>query len=124
MAADADMVVVASPGSATDADACFTGLMAGGFHPIAGYQAGGGILGRPNAYPVLVPKTELSQARAYLVAKKLGVPAKDQYEPPVPTSEQFRRVGTALLVMIAFIGVVTVLLIAAQNLMGQPSHSP
>ncbi len=124
MAADAEMVVVASPDSASEADACVAGLLGGGFHPISGYQAGGGALGRPNAYPILVPKRELAQARAYLLAKQLGVPAKDQYEPPVPTSEQFRRVGTAILIMIVFIAVATLLLVVVEKFMGQPVRLP
>jgi hypothetical protein len=115
-----DMIVVCSPGTVAEMDRFVAALAAVGLHPMTAYQApkAGLFEDKPSSYPILVPKTELKQAEAIIRAVNSGVPAKDQYEPPVPTSEQAKRALAAIGLLTLVIVGLTALLLLIQFLSG------
>jgi hypothetical protein len=124
MARAMDMVVVAAPATAAEAEICFNALMEADFRPIAGYQGGapGAADGpTPTSYPVLVPKTEFEGAQAVVRALKAGAPQKDRYE-SVKTSDQLKRGLGALLVMALVVVGCTAVVMLVQSLGGLLHH--
>jgi hypothetical protein len=109
-----DMVVVCSPDTVAETERYVAALSAVGLHPMTAYQApkAGLFEDKPSSYPILVPKTELKQAEAIIRAVTGGVPAKDQYEPPVSTAEQAKRAFGAIgLLALVIVGLTAVLLL-------------
>jgi hypothetical protein len=115
-----DMVVVCSPDTVAEMDRLVAALSAVGLHPMTAYQApkAGLFEDKPSSYPILVPKTELTQAQGIIRAVLGGVPAKDQYEPPVATHEQAKRALGVIAVLALLIVGLTALLMVVQFLSG------
>ena len=113
-----DMVVVAAPATAAEAEACFNALMESDFRPIVGYQGGAPSGGpAPTSYPVLVPKTEFEGAKALVDAMKEGRPQKATYE-TIDTATQLKRGLGALGIMVLVVVGLTLALLALQYVGG------
>jgi hypothetical protein len=117
-----DMVVVASPATAAEAEACFNALTEADFRPIVGYR-GGAPSGGPNptSYPVLVPKTEFEGAQKLVLAMKEGRPQKAQYE-TVDSKTQLKRQVGALSILVLVVAGLTLALLALQYIGGLLHH--
>jgi hypothetical protein len=117
-----DMVVVAAPATAPEAEACFKALMEADFRPIVGYQGGAPSGGaKPTSYPVLVPKTEFEGAQKLVRAMKEGRPQKAAYE-TVDTKTQLKRGIGALALLVGVVVGLTAALLIVQYLAGLFHH--
>jgi len=117
-----NMVVVAAPATAAEAEACFKALMEADFRPIVGYQGGAPSGGpKPTSYPVLVPKTEFEGARKLVLAMKEGRPQKAQYE-TVDSKTQLKRQVGALSILVVVVAGLTLALLALQYIGGLLHH--